>query len=57
MKANMKKWLALCLVVVLALSSLTACNKGKEKTASETGATGGAGESGNKKVLDDLGGI
>lgn len=58
MKANMKKWIALCLVVVLAVSSLTACGKKEDKAASGSNAASqGGGESGNKKVIDDLGGI
>lgn len=56
MKANMKKWIAMSLVLVMAISSLTACGK-KEEAGNATGSNAGAGESGNKKVLDDLGGI
>ncbi|MBP3664770.1 MAG: extracellular solute-binding protein [Tyzzerella sp.] len=59
MKANMKKWIAMSLALVLALSGLTACTKDdKEVSSSATGSNAaGTGESGNKKVLDDLGGI
>ena len=59
MKANMKKWIAMSLVLVLALASVTACDK-KDKggsTATDSNTNAGAGESGSKKVLDDLGGI
>ena len=59
MKANMKKWIAMSLVLVLALASVTACGKKDEggSTATDSNTNAGTGESGNKKVLDDLGGI
>lgn len=58
MKANMKKWIAMGLVLVMSVTCLTACGGSDEKSDEGNAAKteGAAGESGSKKALDDLGG-
>lgn len=57
MKANMKKWLALCLVLVMAVGCMSGCTK--EKDNEDPAKTNGnaVGQKGNKTVYDDLGGL
>lgn len=60
MKANMKKWIAMCLALAMVVSCLTACG-GSDKSTDGSSASeskdGGGSESAKKKVLDNLGGI
>lgn len=60
MKASMKKMIAMGLVLTMSVSCLAGCGGSDDANNTDTPATseeGGAGESGTKKTLTDLGGL